>query len=146
MFILHTLSLSFFVMGEMCQSAVRKFICTHALCTDDAFSCTMEPIESIFRPCSNLMRVINCCSVVPCAGERTELQMGELRKITNVGTKTPVYILCLTELKRLKHVGGASNTSLYKLCTNNWRFLDILHDWKLKSSLILTKTCLYIHL
>ncbi|XP_026232655.1 uncharacterized protein LOC113173460 [Anabas testudineus] len=52
-------------------------------------------------------------------GERTELQMEELRKITNVGTKTPVYILCLTELKRLKHVGGTSNTSLYKLCTKS---------------------------
>ncbi|XP_071337795.1 SKA complex subunit 3 [Trachinotus anak] len=50
-----------------------------------------------------------------CRGEKTELQMEELRRITNVGTKTPVYILCLTELKRLEHVGGARNTSVYKL-------------------------------
>ncbi|XP_035533070.1 spindle and kinetochore-associated protein 3 [Morone saxatilis] len=52
-------------------------------------------------------------------GEKTEFQMEELRRITNVGTKTPVYILCLMELKRLKHVGGARNTSVYKLNTHN---------------------------
>ncbi|KAM6978597.1 SKA complex subunit 3 [Tautogolabrus adspersus] len=52
-------------------------------------------------------------------GEKTEFQMEELRRITNVGTRTPVYILCLTELKRLKQVGGARNTSVYKLCTQN---------------------------
>nr|XP_046260297.1 spindle and kinetochore-associated protein 3 isoform X2 [Scatophagus argus] len=52
-------------------------------------------------------------------GGKTELQMEELRRITNVGTKTPVYILCLTELKRLTHVGGAKNTSVYKLSTHN---------------------------
>ncbi|XP_040913390.1 spindle and kinetochore-associated protein 3 isoform X2 [Toxotes jaculatrix] len=51
-------------------------------------------------------------------GEKTELQMEELRRITSVGTKTPVYILCLTELKRLQHVGGARNTSVYKLSTH----------------------------
>ncbi|XP_055361352.1 spindle and kinetochore-associated protein 3 isoform X2 [Betta splendens] len=52
-------------------------------------------------------------------GQVTELQIEQLRNITNFGTKTPVYVLCLTELKRLKCVKGASNTSLYKLCTNN---------------------------
>nr|XP_020487683.1 spindle and kinetochore-associated protein 3 [Labrus bergylta] len=52
-------------------------------------------------------------------GENTEFQMEELRRITNVGTRTPVYILCLTELKRLSHVGGARNTSVYKLRTHN---------------------------
>uniref|UniRef100_A0A3Q3EX94 Spindle and kinetochore associated complex subunit 3 n=1 Tax=Labrus bergylta TaxID=56723 RepID=A0A3Q3EX94_9LABR len=52
-------------------------------------------------------------------GENTEFQMEELRRITNVGTRTPVYILCLTELKRLSHVGGARNTSVYKLSTHN---------------------------
>ncbi len=68
---------------------------------------------------SCLMHLIGCCSVVPPAGEKAELQMEELRRITNVGTKTPVYILCLTELNRLKHVGGARNTSVYKLNTHN---------------------------
>ncbi|XP_018559805.1 LOW QUALITY PROTEIN: spindle and kinetochore-associated protein 3 [Lates calcarifer] len=52
-------------------------------------------------------------------GEKTELQMEELRRITNVGARTPVYILCLTELKRLEHVRGARNTSVYKLKTHN---------------------------
>ncbi|XP_044073316.1 spindle and kinetochore-associated protein 3 isoform X2 [Siniperca chuatsi] len=54
-----------------------------------------------------------------CPGEKTEIQMEELRRITNVGTKTPVYVLCLIELKRLQHVGGARNTSVYKLSTHN---------------------------
>ncbi|KAM7406912.1 hypothetical protein PAMA_002892 [Pampus argenteus] len=54
-----------------------------------------------------------------CRGEKTEFQMGELWRITNVGTKTPVYILCLSELKRLEHVRGAKNTSVYKLNSHN---------------------------
>ncbi|XP_070771395.1 SKA complex subunit 3 [Enoplosus armatus] len=54
-----------------------------------------------------------------CRGEKTEIQMEELRRITNVGNKTPIYILCLTELKRLQHVGGAANTSVYKLSTQS---------------------------
>ncbi|KAM9347785.1 SKA complex subunit 3 [Symphorus nematophorus] len=52
-------------------------------------------------------------------GEKTEFQMEELRRITSVGAKTPVYILCLTELKRLAHVGGARDTSVYKLSTHS---------------------------
>ncbi|XP_026151510.1 SKA complex subunit 3 isoform X2 [Mastacembelus armatus] len=50
-----------------------------------------------------------------CQEEKTELQIEELKKITNVGTKTPIYVLCLTELKRLKPVEGAGNISMYKL-------------------------------
>uniref|UniRef100_A0A3B4UKP4 Spindle and kinetochore associated complex subunit 3 n=1 Tax=Seriola dumerili TaxID=41447 RepID=A0A3B4UKP4_SERDU len=48
-------------------------------------------------------------------GEKTELQMEDLKRITNLGTKTPIYILCLAELKRLEQVGGARDTSVYKL-------------------------------
>ncbi|XP_060944771.1 spindle and kinetochore-associated protein 3 isoform X1 [Limanda limanda] len=48
-------------------------------------------------------------------GEKTELNMEELKRITNVGTKTPVFVLCLTELKRLQQVGGAKNNAVYKL-------------------------------
>ncbi|XP_041807235.1 spindle and kinetochore-associated protein 3 isoform X2 [Chelmon rostratus] len=54
-----------------------------------------------------------------CPGEKTEFHMEELRRITNAGTKTPVYLLCLTELKRLTQVGGSRNTSVYKLSTHN---------------------------
>ncbi|XP_010776569.1 uncharacterized protein [Notothenia coriiceps] len=50
-------------------------------------------------------------------GEHTEFQMEELQRICMVGTKTPIFILCLTELKRLKHIGGARNTAVYELCT-----------------------------
>lgn len=59
------------------------------------------------------------CSVAPPAGEKTEFQTEELRRIANVGTKTPVYILCLTELHRLTHVRGDKNTSVYKLSSHN---------------------------
>ncbi|XP_062259164.1 spindle and kinetochore-associated protein 3 isoform X2 [Platichthys flesus] len=48
-------------------------------------------------------------------GEKTELNLEELKRITNVGTKTPVFVLCLTELKRLQQVGGAKNNAVYKL-------------------------------
>ncbi|XP_074551041.1 SKA complex subunit 3 [Halichoeres trimaculatus] len=50
-------------------------------------------------------------------GEKTEFRMEELKRITSVGARTPVYILCLTELKRLSHVGGARDASVYKLNT-----------------------------
>ncbi|XP_016895656.1 SKA complex subunit 3 isoform X2 [Cynoglossus semilaevis] len=49
-------------------------------------------------------------------GRGTELQFDELKRIGNVGAKTPVYILCLTELNRLQHVRGARDTSVYMLC------------------------------
>ncbi|XP_035031414.1 spindle and kinetochore-associated protein 3 isoform X1 [Hippoglossus stenolepis] len=51
-------------------------------------------------------------------GEKTELNLEELKRITNVGTKTPVFVLCLTELKRLQQVGGAKNNAVYKLSAN----------------------------
>ncbi|XP_037645983.1 LOW QUALITY PROTEIN: spindle and kinetochore-associated protein 3 [Sebastes umbrosus] len=52
-------------------------------------------------------------------GEQTEFLMEELRNICFVGAETPVYILCLTEVKRLQQLSGARNTSVYKLCTHN---------------------------
>ncbi|XP_031171968.1 spindle and kinetochore-associated protein 3 isoform X2 [Sander lucioperca] len=51
-------------------------------------------------------------------GEQTEFLMEELRGICLVGNKTPVYVLCLTELNRLKHMLGVGNNSVYKLCTH----------------------------
>uniref|UniRef100_A0A3B4XZE9 Spindle and kinetochore associated complex subunit 3 n=1 Tax=Seriola lalandi dorsalis TaxID=1841481 RepID=A0A3B4XZE9_SERLL len=53
-----------------------------------------------------------------CRRGKTELQMEDLKRITNLGTKTPIYILCLAELKRLEQVGGARDTSVYKLSTH----------------------------
>ncbi|XP_032386183.1 SKA complex subunit 3 [Etheostoma spectabile] len=52
-------------------------------------------------------------------GGQTEFLMEELRAMCSVGTKTPVYVLCLTELGRLKHVLGVGNNSTYRLCTHN---------------------------
>lgn len=52
-------------------------------------------------------------------GGNKEFQMEELKKITNVGAKTPVYIICLTELKRLMHVGGTKANAVYKVCAHN---------------------------
>nr|XP_040056532.1 spindle and kinetochore-associated protein 3 isoform X2 [Gasterosteus aculeatus aculeatus] len=49
------------------------------------------------------------------AGGQTEFRMEDLRRICFTGTKTPVYILCLTELRRLEHAGGERSTSVYKL-------------------------------
>lgn len=83
--------------------------------------CNDIKLSGLFRALlehsSSLKELTCCCPLAPSAGEKTEFQMEELRKITNVGAKTPVYILCLTELKRLVHVGGTKNASVYKLCT-----------------------------
>lgn len=59
------------------------------------------------------------CALVPSAGEKTEFQLEELQRIVNQGTKTPVIILCLTELKKLTHVGGVKNSAVYKLNMHN---------------------------
>ncbi|XP_061774256.1 spindle and kinetochore-associated protein 3 [Nerophis ophidion] len=48
-------------------------------------------------------------------GDKVDFQMEELKKMTNVGIKAPVFILCLSELKRLEPMGGAGNTAVYKL-------------------------------
>ncbi|KAM3862191.1 LOW QUALITY PROTEIN: SKA complex subunit 3 [Diretmus argenteus] len=50
---------------------------------------------------------------------REEFLMEELQKITCVGTKAPIYILCLTELKRLERVHGVESSSVYKLLSHN---------------------------
>ncbi|XP_019736554.1 SKA complex subunit 3 [Hippocampus comes] len=54
--------------------------------------------------------------LVQCPGEDTrEFGMEELKKITDVGIKAPVYLLCLSELRRLEHVEGVRNNAIYKL-------------------------------
>ncbi|KAL6100394.1 ska3 [Pungitius sinensis] len=58
-------------------------------------------------------------------GEQTEFRMEDLKRICCTGTKTSVYILCLTELRRLQHTGGERSASVYKLlktsCSANTR-------------------------
>ncbi|KAJ8013078.1 hypothetical protein DPEC_G00049560 [Dallia pectoralis] len=39
----------------------------------------------------------------------------ELKRITGVGTKAPIYFLCLTELKRLENVQGVGTSAVYKV-------------------------------
>uniref|UniRef100_A0AAY5L495 Spindle and kinetochore-associated protein 3 n=1 Tax=Esox lucius TaxID=8010 RepID=A0AAY5L495_ESOLU len=41
--------------------------------------------------------------------------MEELKRITGVGTKTPMYVLCLTEMKRLERVQGVGSSDVYKV-------------------------------
>lgn len=45
--------------------------------------------------------------------------MDDLRRIISVGTKAPVYVLCLTELQRLKQVDGVLEAAVYKLIAGN---------------------------
>ncbi|XP_032422558.1 SKA complex subunit 3 [Xiphophorus hellerii] len=52
-------------------------------------------------------------------GETKEFTMDDLRRIISVGTKAPVYVLCLTELQRLKQVDGVLEAAVYKLITGN---------------------------
>ncbi|XP_077473651.1 SKA complex subunit 3 [Stigmatopora argus] len=51
-----------------------------------------------------------------CPGEDTlEFGMEELKVMMNVDIEAPVYILCLSELKRLAHMRGERNHAFYKL-------------------------------
>ncbi|XP_076118651.1 SKA complex subunit 3 [Alosa pseudoharengus] len=44
-----------------------------------------------------------------------QFQMDELRGITGIGVKAPMFLLCLTQLKRVEHIQGAGNNAMYKL-------------------------------
>ncbi|XP_077437122.1 SKA complex subunit 3 [Vanacampus margaritifer] len=44
-----------------------------------------------------------------------ELETEELKNMMDVGIKTPVYMLCLNELRRLEHVEGSRRDAIYKL-------------------------------
>lgn len=50
--------------------------------------------------------------------DKTEFHIEELKQLINFGAKTRIYILCLSELKRMEHIPGSRNNSMYKLCTN----------------------------
>ncbi|XP_029915369.1 spindle and kinetochore-associated protein 3-like isoform X2 [Myripristis murdjan] len=52
-------------------------------------------------------------------GEEVEFQTDELKQITGLGTKAPIYFLCLTELQRLELVGGVGVSSVYKVASHN---------------------------
>ncbi|KAM6934579.1 SKA complex subunit 3 [Xenentodon cancila] len=52
-------------------------------------------------------------------GEMKEFTMDKLRKIIDIGTMAPVYVLCLKELKRLNHVDGDMDSAVYKLITQS---------------------------
>ncbi|XP_062389439.1 spindle and kinetochore-associated protein 3 [Sardina pilchardus] len=45
--------------------------------------------------------------------------MDELRSITGIGVKAPMFLLCLTQLKRVEHIQGAGNNAMYKLLPTN---------------------------
>ncbi|XP_051937536.1 spindle and kinetochore-associated protein 3 [Hippocampus zosterae] len=67
---------------------------------------------------NNLNRAVHNINqyLVQCPGEDTrEFGMEELKKITDAGIKAPVYLLCLSELRRLEHVEGVRNSAIYKL-------------------------------
>lgn len=53
--------------------------------------------------------------MAPSAGETKEFTTDELRRIISVETKASLYILCLKELQRLRHVDGVLNAAVYEL-------------------------------
>uniref|UniRef100_A0A7N8WRN1 Spindle and kinetochore associated complex subunit 3 n=1 Tax=Mastacembelus armatus TaxID=205130 RepID=A0A7N8WRN1_9TELE len=71
--------------------------------------------ESEFQSLPRYLRQMTLHSLNQAVHNINKFTIEELKKITNVGTKTPIYVLCLTELKRLKPVEGAGNISMYKL-------------------------------
>ena len=58
---------------------------------------------------------MSCCVCVPSTGEALQFLTEELKSLTGVGTKAPIYFLCLEELHRLKHVQRVGKGSVYKL-------------------------------
>ncbi|XP_067460431.1 spindle and kinetochore-associated protein 3 isoform X1 [Thunnus thynnus] len=103
------------VRPEKAKNSPLSRVVTLSLVSESEF----QSLPSYLRQMTlhNLNQTVNNINnfMAECRGKKTEFQMEELRRITSVGTKTPVYILCLSELKRLEHVGG----SVYKLNLHN---------------------------
>uniref|UniRef100_A0A3P8Q8D6 Spindle and kinetochore-associated protein 3 n=1 Tax=Astatotilapia calliptera TaxID=8154 RepID=A0A3P8Q8D6_ASTCA len=117
------------VTQDICKSFFQNFDCdvSPSIHSSPRSASLPEVSENEFQSLPSYLRQMSLntlisliCpfSVAPSAGETTEFQMEKLKKIISVGTKAPVYILCLTELKRLKHVRGDRNTSVYRLITH----------------------------
>ncbi|KAJ0047345.1 hypothetical protein NL108_002490, partial [Boleophthalmus pectinirostris] len=60
-------------------------------------------------------------SIAMCKGEPhiTEFHIEQLKQMINFGAKTPLFIVCLSELKRLDQIKGTRNNSVYKLKTHS---------------------------
>ncbi|CAL1582972.1 unnamed protein product [Knipowitschia caucasica] len=56
-------------------------------------------------------------AIAKCKGNKMEFHVEELKQMINCGEKTLLIIVCLSELKRLDHVKGTRNNSVYKLKT-----------------------------
>lgn len=56
--------------------------------------------------------------MLPSTGNKAEFHIDELKKMIDFGAKTPMFVLCLTELKRLDHIKGDKVNSVYKLHTH----------------------------
>uniref|UniRef100_A0A3B4FFL9 Spindle and kinetochore associated complex subunit 3 n=1 Tax=Pundamilia nyererei TaxID=303518 RepID=A0A3B4FFL9_9CICH len=117
------------VTQDICKSFFQNFDCdvSPSIHSSPRSASLPEVSENEFQSLPSYLRQMSLntlisliCpfSVAPSAGETTEFQMEKLKKIISVGTKAPVYVLCLTELKRLKHVRGDRNTSVYRLITH----------------------------
>uniref|UniRef100_A0A3B3WKW4 Uncharacterized protein n=1 Tax=Poecilia mexicana TaxID=48701 RepID=A0A3B3WKW4_9TELE len=78
-----------------------------------------QAVQNINRFTQNKESFSMPFSLSPSAGETKEFTMDDLRRIISVGTKAPVYVLCLTELQRLKQVDGVLEAAVYKLITGN---------------------------
>ncbi|KAM6970536.1 SKA complex subunit 3 [Aplochiton taeniatus] len=61
---------------------------------------------------------INSATAMQHHGGDAGFQMEELKNITGLGTKAPLYFLCLTVLKRLEHVQGVGASVTYKIVSH----------------------------
>lgn len=62
-----------------------------------------------------LYLAVDGCPLLPSAGGQAEFPLEELQRMVDAGPKTPVIVLCLAELRRLTHVGGAKSSAVYQL-------------------------------
>lgn len=56
-------------------------------------------------------------SISKCRRDKTEFHMDELMRMIDFGPKTPLFILCLSELKRMVQISGTRSNSVYELKT-----------------------------
>lgn len=56
-------------------------------------------------------------SIAKCRRDKTEFHIDELKRMIDFGAKTPLFILCLSELKRMIQIRGTQKNSVYELKT-----------------------------
>lgn len=98
-------------------SPPRRFD-TLSLISEQEFQCLPSYLRQMSL--SSLNQAIDNInhSIAKCRRDKREFHIDELKLMIDLGAKTPLFILCLSELKRMIQIRGGRNNAVYELETH----------------------------